>query len=55
VAATVILRTRIHPRRKALPFPIMIATQADLAPPIEHVAEAWGQLDQEDFSHLDQR
>lgn len=42
-------------RRKAIPFPVAIEDNRDLAPPIEHVAQVWGELDQEDFSHLDKR
>ena len=39
-------------RRKAIPFPVSIEDNSDIVPPIEHVARAWGELDQEDFSHL---
>ncbi len=42
-------------RRKAIPFPVAIQDNSDIAPPIEHVAKVWGELDQEDFSHLDKR
>lgn len=42
-------------RRNAIPFPVAIGDNTDIAPPIEHVATAWGELDQEDFSHLDRR
>ena len=40
-------------RRKAIPF--RIAIKDDIAPPIEHVARVWGNLDREDFSYLDKR
>ena len=39
-------------RRKAIPFPVSIEDNSDVMPPIEHVARAWGELDQEDFSYL---
>lgn len=42
-------------RRKAIPFPVSIEDDSDIAPPIEHVAKVWGDLDQTDFSHLDKR
>lgn len=42
-------------RRKAIPFPVAIGDNSDVVPPIEHVAQVWGQLDKEDFSHLDKR
>ena len=42
-------------RRKAIPFAIAIQEPRDVLPPIEHVARVWGDLDQEDFSHLDKR
>jgi addiction module RelB/DinJ family antitoxin len=42
-------------RRKAIPFLVAIEDNADIVPPIEHVASVWGGLDQEDFSHLDKR
>ena len=55
MSATAILRTRIDPRRKAIPFPVAVEDNSDIAPPIEHVAKVWGDLDQTDFSHLDKR
>lgn len=42
-------------RRKAIPFPVAIGDNRDVAPPIEHVAAVWGALDRTDFSHLDKR
>ena len=42
-------------RRKAIPFPLAVEDNSDIAPPIEQVAKVWGNLDQTDFSHLDQR
>lgn len=42
-------------RRKGIPFPVAIQDNSDIAPPIEHVAKVWGELDPEDFSHLDKR
>ncbi len=42
-------------RRKAIPFPIAIENNRDVVAPVEHVAQVWGELDQEDFSHLDKR
>lgn len=42
-------------RRKAIPFPVAIQDERNVVPPIEHVARVWGELDQEDFSHLDKR
>ena len=42
-------------RRKAIPFPLTIGDNGDIAPPIEQVAKVWGDLDKTDFSHLDQR
>jgi hypothetical protein len=36
-------------------LPVAIEDNSDVAPPAEHVAEVWGKLDQEDFSHLDKR
>ena len=42
-------------RRKAIPFPLAVKDNSDIAPPIEQVAKVWGNLDQTDFSHLDQR
>ena len=37
-------------RRKAIPFPVAIDDNRDVAPPIEHVAKVWDDLDQTDFS-----
>lgn len=42
-------------RRKAIPFSLTVGDNSDIAPPIEQVAKVWGNLDQTDFSHLDQR
>lgn len=42
-------------RRKGLPFAVTLEDNSDILPPIEHVARVWGELDQEDFSHLDTR
>jgi addiction module RelB/DinJ family antitoxin len=42
-------------RRKAIPFPVTVGENSDIAPPIEHVAKVWGGLDQTDFSYLDKR
>jgi DNA-damage-inducible protein J len=42
-------------RRKAIPFPVAVEDNSDVVPPIEHVARVWGELDQEDFSHLVKR
>jgi len=42
-------------RRKGIPFPVTVADNSDLAPPIKHVAKVWGELDGEDFSRLDKR
>jgi len=42
-------------RRKAIPFPVTIQDNGDVLPPIAHVAQVWGELDREDFSHLDTR
>ena len=42
-------------RRKAIPFPVTIEDNSDVALPIDHVAKVWGALDQTDFSHLDKR
>lgn len=36
-------------RRKAIPFPITAEDNSDVVPPIEHVARAWDDLDQEEF------
>ena len=33
-------------RRKAIPFPVAIDDNRDIAPPIEHVAKVWGEFDQ---------
>ena len=42
-------------RRRAIPFPLTLEDDSDIAPPIAQVAKVWGDLDQTDFSHLDQR
>lgn len=42
-------------RRKAIPFPIAMEDNSDIVAPITHVAQVWGELDQENFSHLDKR
>jgi DNA-damage-inducible protein J len=42
-------------RRRAIPFPVAIGENDDILPPIDQVARVWGQLDEEDFSHLDKR
>ena len=42
-------------RRKAIPFPVTVEDNSEVAPSIEHVAKVWGELDQMDFSHLDKR
>lgn len=42
-------------RRKAIPFPIAVEDNSDVVAPITHVAQVWGELDQENFSHLDKR
>ena len=42
-------------RRKAIPFFVTIQDNGDVLPPIAHVAQVWGELDREDFSHLDTR
>jgi addiction module RelB/DinJ family antitoxin len=42
-------------RRKAIPFAVAVGEDSDIAPPIEEVAKVWGDLDQEDYSHLDRR
>jgi addiction module RelB/DinJ family antitoxin len=42
-------------RRKAIPFSVTIQGNGDVLPPIAHVAQVWGELDCEDFSHLDTR
>jgi antitoxin component of RelBE/YafQ-DinJ toxin-antitoxin module len=39
--------------RKAIPLPITVEDNSDIAPPIEQVAKVWGDLDQTDFSYLD--
>lgn len=39
-------------RRKAIPFSVSIDDNSDIVPPIEHVAEVWGKLDDDDYSHL---
>jgi addiction module RelB/DinJ family antitoxin len=38
-------------RRKAIPFTVSLEDNSDIAPSVERVAEIWGQLDREDFSH----
>ena len=38
--------------RKAIPFPLILEDNSAIAPPIEHVAQVWDQLDNEDYSHL---
>ena len=42
-------------RRKALPFAVTTQDNSDVLAPVEQVAEVWGKLDVEDFSHLDKR
>lgn len=42
-------------RRRAIPFTVSMQDNSDILPPIEHVAQAWGDLDREDFSRLDKR
>lgn len=42
-------------RRRAIPFLVTIGESGDILPPIDQVAGVWGQLDEEDFSHLDKR
>jgi addiction module RelB/DinJ family antitoxin len=39
-------------QRKAIPFAIRLENNSDILPSIEHVAETWNQLDDEDFSYL---
>jgi addiction module RelB/DinJ family antitoxin len=39
-------------RRKAIPFTVSLDDSSDIAPPIERIAETWGKLDRDDFSHL---
>jgi len=39
-------------RRRAIPFPVAVEDAAGGAPPIEHVARVWSELDDEDFSGL---
>jgi hypothetical protein len=39
-------------RRKAIPFSVSVEDNSDIAPPIERVAESWGKLHRDDFSHL---
>ena len=38
--------------RKAIPFPVTLEDNSAIAPPIEHVAQVWDQLDNEDYSGL---
>ncbi len=38
--------------RKAIPFPLTLEDNSAIAPPIEHVAQVWDQLDNEDYSDL---
>ncbi len=38
--------------RKAIPFPVTLEDNSQIAPPIEHVAQVWDQLDNEDYSDL---
>jgi DNA-damage-inducible protein J len=38
--------------RKAIPFPLTLEDNSSIAPPIEHVAQVWDQLDNEDYSGL---
>ena len=38
--------------RKAIPFPLTLEDNSAIAPPIQHVAQVWDQLDKEDYSHL---
>jgi DNA-damage-inducible protein J len=40
-------------RRKAIPFPVAIEDNSDIAPPIEHVAKVWGDLDEKPVSLAD--
>lgn len=42
-------------RRKAIPFPVAVEDSSGIAPPIEHVAKIWREIDQTDYSHLDKR
>ena len=42
-------------RRKAIPFPLAVADNSDIVPPIEQVSRIWNALDDEDFSRLDKR
>lgn len=42
-------------RHRAIPFLVTIDENGDILPPIDQVAGVWGQLDEEDFSHLDKR
>lgn len=39
-------------RRKAIPFPVSIDDDTDILPPLAHVAEVWGRLDDDDYSQL---
>ncbi len=38
--------------RKAIPFTLSLGDDRAVAVPIEHTAQVWDQLDQEDYSHL---
>ena len=38
--------------RKAIPFTLSLGHDRTVAVPIEHTAQVWDQLDQEDYSHL---
>ena len=38
--------------RKAIPFTLSLGHDRAVAVPIEHTAQVWDQLDQEDYSHL---
>src|SRR6266536_2994791 len=40
-------------RRKAIPFPVAIDHNSDIAPPIEHVAKVWDDLDEKPVSLAD--
>lgn len=42
-------------RRKAIPFSVAIEDISGIAPPIEHVAKVWSELDKTEFSDLDKR
>ena len=38
--------------RKAIPFPLTLEDNRAVVPPIEHVAQVWSELDNEDYSNL---